>query len=181
MSESDDSYVPFTIRGIGLDPESKTPVLLLQDHAARLLLPIWIGPFEAGAIANALEGRAPPRPMTHDLLVRLMTALGAKVTGVDVRALEEGTFYANLHLESSDGEAMVVDCRPSDAVAIAVRVDAPVRVEASVLRVAHPLPQEEREAAEGRLVVAADDEDARARLSEQLADMAPDDFGKYET
>ncbi len=180
MSDSDDTFVPFTIRGIGLDPESKTPVLLLQDHAARLLLPIWIGPFEAGAIANALEGRAPPRPMTHDLLVRLMTALDAKVTGVDVRSLEEGTFYANLHLETTAGDEVIIDCRPSDAIALAVRVDAPVRVEASVLRVAHPLPKEEGEA-EGNMSVAADDEDARARLSEQLADMAPDDFGKYET
>lgn len=179
MSEAD-NFVPFTIRGIGLDPESKTPVLLLQDHAARLLLPIWIGPFEAGAILNALEGRAPPRPMTHDLLVRLLTTLDARVTRVDIRSLESGTFYANLHLVTTDDEPLVVDCRPSDAIALAVRVDAPIRVETDVLRVAHALPAEEATDS-GATGVSADDDEARARLVAELAEMSPDDFGKYET
>ncbi len=181
MSDSGDSFVPFTVRGIGLDPESRSPVLLLQDHAARLLLPIWIGPFEAGAIANALEGRGPPRPMTHDLLALLLTTLDARVTRVDVRSLDEGTFYANLHLETAGGETRVVDCRPSDAIALAVRVEAPIRVETSVLRVAHPLPAEEGAQGEGPVAVAADDDDAKARLAEQLASMSPEDFGKYKT
>jgi uncharacterized protein len=179
MSDAD-NFVEFTIRGIGVDPESNTPVLMLQDHSARLLLPIWIGPLEAGAILSALEGRAPPRPMTHDLLVRLMTALDARVTRVDVRSLEGGTFYADLHLETGGGESVVVDCRPSDAIALAVRVDAPVRVEAEVLRVAHPLPTKENTESPDN-AVSADDEEARARLVEQLAEMTPDEFGEYET
>ena len=128
MPESSDRFfLPFTVRGVGWDLESRAPVLLLQDHAARLVLPIWIGSYEAGAIAAALEGQAPKRPATHDLLAQVVEALNARVTGVDVRSLEGNTFFANLHLER-EGEALVVDCRPSDAIALAVRANAPVRV-----------------------------------------------------
>ncbi len=179
MSDDDGRYLPFVVRGIGLDPQSKNPVLLLQDPSERLLLPIWIGVFEAGAIAAALEGHEMPRPMTHDLLARLVEALGAKVLGVDVRALDGGTYLGNLRLEEAGGRSLVVDCRPSDAVALAVRVGAPIRVEAAVLRAAHTLEGDAE--GDGPIAVAADDQEALDKLADQLAEMDPEDFGKYRT
>lgn len=178
-------YVTFTVRGLAVDPDSRLPILLLQDPGGRVLLPIWIGAFEAGAIATRLEGRTLPRPMTHDLLFNIVTALGAEVLHLDIRALKGGTFYGNLHLRAADGRRHAIDCRPSDGVAVAVRADAPIRVAADVLEAARPLDAEEPGAGEADeaprvAFVAAGDEAARARLAEQLADMDPEDFGEYE-
>ncbi|MCB9538043.1 MAG: bifunctional nuclease family protein [Myxococcales bacterium] len=183
---SDQRYVTFTVRGLALDPDSRLPILLLQDPGGRVLLPIWIGAFEAGAIATRLEGRTFPRPMTHDLLFNVVTALGAEVLHLDIRALKGGTFYGSLHLRAADGRRHAIDCRPSDGVAVAVRAEAPIRVAADVLEAAQPLQEEgqgaDEEGGEAPRVafVAAGDEAARARLAEQLADMDPEDFGKYE-
>lgn len=172
------SYVPVKVRGLAIDPNSRLPILLLQDHGGRVLLPIWIGAFEAGAIATRLEDRSFPRPMTHDLLQKAIEALGGRVVRVDIRALEKGTFFADLHLETAAGEAVRIDCRPSDAVALAVRAEAPIRAAAKVLEAAQPMPSDEddEEAHPQQVVVPADDEEARARLAEQLAKMDPDDF-----
>lgn len=177
----DSAFVPVKVRGLALDPDSRLPILLLQDHGGRVLLPIWIGAFEAGAIATRLEGRDFPRPMTHDLLKNVIEALGAEVTRVDIRALQEGTFFADLYVRRADGHELRLDCRPSDAVALAVRVGAPLRAAAQVLEAAQPMPAEE--AGEGKQApapVSADDEEARQRLLDQLAEMDPEDFGDYE-
>jgi bifunctional DNase/RNase len=179
-STQDVRYVDFSVRGLTLDPNTNMPILLLQDHGGRLVLPIWIGAFEAGAIAAELEGHRWPRPMTHDLLKATIEGLGARVVRIDVTHLQEGTFFATLVLEREDGTELRLDCRPSDAVALAVRAAAPIRVAGPVLKAAHPLPTEEQtEHAEPARVASADDDAARRRLIDSLAAMDPEDFGKY--
>lgn len=181
--DSPDRFVEFTIRGLALDPESSVPILLLQDRGGRMILPIWIGAFEAGAIAMHLEGRRFPRPMTHDLLHAVVEALRARVVRLDIRALEQGTFLGSLVLVDADGREHVVDCRPSDGVALAVRADAPVRVAAAVLEAARLIPEEDQLAPDAgqprTMILETEDDAARARLADQLADLAPEDFGKY--
>lgn len=196
----DKRFVAFTIRGLALDPSNRSPILLLQDTGRRLLLPIWIGPYEATAILSQLEGRVPTRPMTHDLLATLVETLDAEVIGVDIRALDEGTFYADLRLRTPEAPELRIDCRPSDGIAIAVRTHGEIRVEAAVLDAAQPLEDflaadgsaapdraaddapdaQERRAPTG-LFVADDDTEGRARLSALLEDMEPEDFGEFET
>lgn len=197
----DKRFVAFTIRGLALDPSNRSPILLLQDDGERLLLPIWIGSYEATAILSQLEGRVPARPMTHDLTVTLVETLGAEVIGVDIRALRDGTFYADLRLRTDDVPELRIDCRPSDGIAIAVRSRGTIRVEAAVLDAAQPLEDffgadaskaadsETGDATDGAgdrraptgLFVADDDTEGRARLSALLEDMEPEDFGEFET
>jgi bifunctional DNase/RNase len=177
-------YVEFTIRGIAIDSRSQSPILLLQDTGRRLLLPIWIGPYEATAILSHLEGRIPERPMTHDLTTRIIGALEADVIGVDIRGLNAGTYLADLRLVTAAGAEIVLDCRPSDAIALAVRARATIRVEAAVLDAAQPLhegPEPAPEASPQSLFVADDDAEGRARLAALLEDMDPEDFGEFET
>jgi bifunctional DNase/RNase len=186
------NFVPFTVRGFVPDDESGQPILLLQDDEARFVLPIWIGVPEAGAIACVLQGQTLPRPMTHDLLAEVIRALGAVVERADVRAIEAGTFLADLWLRGADGVERCVDCRPSDAIALAVRTGAPIRVAAAVLEAAQPIG-DEASGGEGEdagagppttatlAVVSADDTDARARLAEVLARLDPEEFGKFRT
>lgn len=179
-------FVEFTIRGLAIDPRSKLPILLLQDPQARLVLPIWIGAFEASAIMSRIEGRTPPRPMTHDLAMKLVGALGGAITGIDIRALDQGTFLGSLHLRTAGGDALVLDCRPSDGIALAVRAGVPIRVETKVLEAAQPAPRKAGEpeptdiAPTRAFFISDDDEAGRERLARMLADMDKDDFGDYE-
>ncbi len=187
------TYVPFTVRGFVPDNENGQPILLLQDDEARFVLPIWVGVPEAGAIACVLQGQTLPRPMTHDLLASVVEALGATVERADVRAIEAGTFLADLWLRGADGALRCVDCRPSDAIALAVRTGAQIRVAAAVLEAAQPINPEETGAPEGAsdvgaagetaalAAVSADDADARARLALALARLDPEAFGKFRT
>src|SRR6185436_11243475 len=106
------------------DPVVGTPVVRLTekpagDHGAREL-PIWIGPFEAQAIALEIQGVPPPRPLTHDLMKQLIERLGAKLVRVEITDLREGTYFATLHLEGPGGKGLSVDSRPSDAIALAL-------------------------------------------------------------
>jgi bifunctional DNase/RNase len=122
--------------GLALDEKAQSPVLILKDEARDLALPIWIGPVEAMAISLAINAVETPRPMTHDLLVRVVAGLGAAVTAVEVVALREGTFYAEILVaQGAPGaeEIRRIDCRPSDAIALAVRANVPIRVAESVL------------------------------------------------
>jgi uncharacterized protein len=120
------------IFGLAVDEKAQSPVLVLKDEARDLALPIWIGPVEAMAISLALNSVETPRPMTHDLLGRLITALGGRLAAVEVVSLREGTFYAEIVVETSAGEKRI-DARPSDAIALAARANAPIRVAESVL------------------------------------------------
>jgi len=124
------------IFGLALDEKAQSPVLILKDEARDLALPIWIGPVEAMAISLAINAVETPRPMTHDLLVRVVAGLGGTVTAVEVVALREGTFFAEIVVaqgEPGAEEIRRIDCRPSDAIALAVRAHVPIRVAESVL------------------------------------------------
>lgn len=122
--------------GLAVDEKAQSPVVILKDEARDLALPIWVGPVEAMAISLALNAVETPRPMTHDLLGRVVEALSATLAAVEVVALREGTFFAELVLRRAvaDGdETLRVDCRPSDAIALAARLGVPIFVAESVL------------------------------------------------
>ncbi len=120
------------IRGLMIDPAANTPIVVLKEVNGDQLLPIWVGPFEANAIAFEIEKMSPPRPMTHDLLRNLILQMGGRVRRVVVTELHNNTFYAVIELEVA-GKMLFLDARPSDAIALALRVDAPIFVHESVL------------------------------------------------
>ncbi|HYV57697.1 MAG TPA: bifunctional nuclease domain-containing protein [Candidatus Nitrosopolaris sp.] len=136
--------VEVEVRGMGIDPSSGTPVVRLVEKAkAGRELAIWIGPFEAQAIAMELEGVAAPRPLTHDLMKALVERLGAKLDRVVIEDLRENTFFATLHLTGPGGGDLVLDARPSDAIALALRLHGPIVVVEEVFAkatAAHPEP-----------------------------------------
>jgi uncharacterized protein len=129
---SDDQLVEMSVAGLVLDPSSNAPIVILKDRTGEISLPIWIGLAEATAIASAVKKLELARPMTHDLFRSAVTELGAVVKRVVVSSLQGSTFIAELELEQG-GELKVLDARPSDAIALAVRFAAPILVAASVL------------------------------------------------
>lgn len=122
------------IRALMMDPNSGTPIIILKDVNSETMLPIWVGAYEANAIALEIEKIAPPRPMTHDLLRNLIIELGMKVERVVVTSLRDNTFYAIIELSSGNGDAMRLDSRPSDAIALALRADCPIFVDLEVIQ-----------------------------------------------
>ena len=122
------------IRALMMDPNSGTPIIILKDVNSETMLPIWVGAYEANAIALEIEKIAPPRPMTHDLLRNLIVELGMKVDRVVVTSLRDNTFYAVIEIIADDGEAMRLDSRPSDAIALALRADCPIYVDSEVIQ-----------------------------------------------
>lgn len=152
------------VQGLTIDPASNSPILILKEPEGERSLPIWIGLLEATAIASELEKVAFARPMTHDLLRNVITSLDHSITKVEVVDLKDNTFYALVHLLGPEGER-VIDARPSDAVALALRAEAPIFVAPKVL-----------EAAGGAEAVASPDED---KWKDLLEKMDPEDFGKY--
>jgi len=155
--------VPMTIKGLMLDPVSNSPIVVLKDGQEKIFLPIWVGIFEANAIALQLENVATPRPMTHDLMRNLMKAIEARVEKVVISDLRESTFYAVIHI-SVGGKTIDVDARPSDAIAIALRTEAPIFVDQNVLDQAQ--------------TIAPDDAEGD-QLKKWLEQVSPDDLGKY--
>ena len=140
MSKSDqDDFIQMEVKGLMLDPISDAPIVVLRDVNGSRFLPIWIGVPEANAIALVLEDVKVPRPMTHDLFVATLHGLGVSVVQIEVHNLIKNTFYARLHLEV-DGAPKLVDSRPSDAIAIALRAGAPILVSESVLKNARANP-----------------------------------------
>jgi bifunctional DNase/RNase len=124
--------VEMQIRGLMMDPVTNMPIIVLKDVASDLILPIWVGIFEANAIALELEKTTTPRPMTHDLLQNLARGLNAQVTKVVVSELRDDTFYALIWMDHA-GETVAMDARPSDAIALALRWDCPIYVNRTVL------------------------------------------------
>ena len=153
------------IRGLMLDPSSNVPIVILRDTQSQLFLPIWIGVFEANAIALRIEGVEPPRPMTHDLLRLMLEQLGAQVEKIVISDLKESTFFAVIHVHH-DGQSIGIDARPSDAIALALRAEAPIFVLRSVL--------DKAQAAE--LATDVSDEE---RLKKWLEEISPDELGKW--
>jgi bifunctional DNase/RNase len=154
--------------GVRLEIPANAPVVLLKEQTGERVLPIYIGPEEAKAIALAVEGVVPPRPLTHDLLRDTLAALGADVTRVSVTELRDRTFYAELELRIN-GQTLRVSSRPSDAIALAVRVDAPIYASEAVLdEAAAPPPEPEGDPEEQEQIV---DE-----FREFIDQVNPDDF-----
>ena len=157
--------VEMKIRTLMMDPVSQMPIVILRDVDGETILPIWVGPFEANAIAMEIEKVATPRPMTHDLIKTILTGLNAAVTKVVVSELKDDTFYATIWLER-DGEVITIDSRPSDALALALRLDCPIFVEDQVLKTS-------------RMAASASDKNNTEDLKRWLAQLNDEDFGRY--
>jgi len=125
--------VEMRIRGLLMDPVTNTPIVILKDANSDTVLPIWVGMFEASAIQLEIEKVSTPRPMTHDLIKNVLAGLDAHVHKVVVTELKEDTFYAVIWMER-EGRIISIDSRPSDALALALRVDCPIFVEDEVLK-----------------------------------------------
>jgi len=125
--------VEMKIRGLMMDPVTNMPIVILKDATSSDVLPIWVGIYEANAIALEIEKVSTPRPMTHDLIKTLLTGLDAGIRKVVVSELKEDTFYAVIWIEKNGG-LISIDSRPSDALALALRLDCPIFVDDSVLK-----------------------------------------------
>jgi bifunctional DNase/RNase len=157
--------IEMTIKGLMVDPITNMPIVILKDKDGERVLPIWVGIFEANAIALQIENIATPRPMTHDLLRNIITDLDGQVDRVVVSDLKDNTFFAIIHL-TVKGEAVVVDARPSDAIALALRTRAPILVDETVIDNAKTVDFTSETA----------DSD---RLQKWLESLDPDEMGKY--
>src|SRR5215467_5025748 len=164
-------FVEMKVRGLALDAVSNMPIIILRDEEDKRSLQIWVGIFEANAIALELEKVAPARPMTHDLIKNILETLEARVLKVVVTDLKENTFFAVLHLQLGETE-YTVDSRPSDAIALALRVAAPIYVDEDVVRKAKTLDVAPKETES----VKADDPE---RIREWLGNIKPEDFEKF--
>ena len=164
--------IPLDLVGVRVELPANQPIVLLRDPDSGRFLPIWIGGAEAMSISSHLEGEVPPRPLTHQLMVDTLTALGAELEAVHLTDLREGTFYAELHLHV-DGREIVVSSRPSDAIAVAIRVGSvPILVDEDLFaRVAIELGD-----VDGEDEPAVDPEEEVRRFRAFLEDLDPDDF-----
>lgn len=162
--------VEMKVAGLTIDPVTNTPIVILKDREEKRILPIWIGLFEASAIATELEGINFSRPMTHDLIRDILSNLGVEVLKVEVHDLRNNTFFANIHL-LREGKTQVVDSRPSDALALALRAGAPIYVEERVI-------EKSRSIDVGTKITDLEKE-KEDKLKEFLENLDPDDFGKY--
>ena len=157
--------IEMTIKGLMVDPITNMPIIILRDKDGQRVLPIWVGVFEANAIALQIENVATPRPMTHDLLRNVIHDLKAEIRKIVVSDLKENTFYALIHLEVN-GEPVAVDARPSDAIALALRARAPIYVEDSVIDNA-------------KTVDFTPEKGDAERLQKWLESLDPEEMGKY--
>jgi len=138
------------IRALMMDPNSGTPIIILKDVNSDTMLPIWVGAYEANAIALEIEKIAPQRPMTHDLLRNLIVEMGAHVERVVVTELRDNTFFAVIEMSTLDGMNVMLDSRPSDAIALALRADCPIFVDMEVIRASrNTVASEQQEAEQG--------------------------------
>ena len=157
--------IEMTVKGLMLDPITNMPIILLRDKDGERVLPIWVGGFEANAIAIQMENITTPRPMTHDLLRNVIHDLKAEIRKIVVSDLKENTFYALIHLEVN-GEPLAIDSRPSDAIALALRARAPIYVEDRVMDNA-------------KTVDFASEKGDNERLQKWLESLDPEEMGKY--
>lgn len=142
--------IEMTIKGLMIDPITNMPIIILRDGDGQRMLPIWVGVFEANAIALQLESVQTPRPMTHDLMKNLLDEMGASIERVVVCDLRENTFYATIYLRTSQ-KTIAVDSRPSDAIALALRTQSPILVEESVIEGARSAENAKESSDVGRL------------------------------
>ncbi|HBE43903.1 MAG TPA: hypothetical protein DDW17_00245 [Deltaproteobacteria bacterium] len=157
------------VAGITVDPFTNTPIVILKDLEEKDVLPIWIGLLEASSIATAIENIQTPRPMTHDLLKNILDALGIKVIKIEVNDLRDNTYFALIHFDVNK-KRLVIDARPSDAIALALRTGASIFVEESVIQKSAKVDLTQK----GDKVVTD-----TVEWEEILENLNPDDFGKY--
>jgi len=157
--------VEMKIRGLLMDPVTNMPIVILRESDSETVLPIWVGVYEANAIALEIEKVSTPRPMTHDLLKNLLIGLETTVRKVVVTELKDDTFYAVIWLDRG-GEIISIDSRPSDALALALRMDCPIYVEEEVLK-------------SSKLTTAASDRVSSDDLRRWLENLGEDDLGRY--
>ncbi|MCC6362952.1 MAG: bifunctional nuclease family protein [Bryobacterales bacterium] len=157
--------VEMKIRGLMMDPVTNMPIVILKDNNGNTILPIWVGIYEANAIALEIEKVSTPRPMTHDLIKTLLLGLETAVHKVVVNELKDDTFYALIWLEK-DGELITVDSRPSDALALALRLDCPIYVDESVLK-------------SSKMANAMSDRVNNEELRRWLEGLSDEDLGRY--
>ena len=157
--------IEMTIKGLMIDPITNMPIVILRDKDGQRVLPIWVGVFEANAIALQMENVSTPRPMTHDLLKNVISDLKADITKIVVSDLRENTFYALIYL-LVNGEPVAIDARPSDAIALALRAQAPIFVEDRVIDNA-------------KTVDFVPDKENSERLQKWLESLDPETMGRY--
>ncbi|MGO9275360.1 MAG: bifunctional nuclease family protein [Terriglobia bacterium] len=157
--------VEMKIRGLMMDPVTNMPIVILKDVNGGSVLPIWVGIYEANAIALEIEKVATPRPMTHDLIKNVLAGLDAHVHKVVVTELREDTFYALIWLER-EGQVLSIDSRPSDALALALRADCPIFVEDEVLK-------------NSKVAGSAADKVNNEELRKWLENLGDEDMGRY--
>ncbi|HET9569587.1 MAG TPA: bifunctional nuclease family protein [Vicinamibacterales bacterium] len=157
--------IEMTIKGLMVDPITNMPIIILRDKDGQRVLPIWVGVFEANAIALQMENVTTPRPMTHDLLKNVICDLKADIQKIVVSDLRENTFYALIYL-TVNGEPVAVDARPSDAIALALRAQAPIFVEDRVIDHA-------------KTVDFVPDKENSERLQKWLESLDPETMGRY--
>jgi len=161
--------IEMQLGGLGFDPKNMSPIVLLKDPEERNFLPIWIGMFEAAAIAMELQEFKSPRPMTHDLLTKMIDVLAGKVHRIVINEIIDNTFYAIIEVSKAgekEGEKIKIDARPSDAIAIAVRAHVPIFVSEGVM-------------VKAKMVNAEKDEEETQKFKDFIDNINPDDFQKY--
>ncbi len=159
-----------TVKGLTIDPLTSTPIVILKDAEGKNTVPIWIGLMEASAIATEMEKIQLSRPMTHDLMRNILESLEAKVVKIVVNDLKDNTFYALIHIMVGSQE-IVVDSRPSDAIALALRTDSPILVDKKVIAKSRKVDLTKEEG--------LSEEENKKRWAEILEKLSPEDFGKY--
>lgn len=160
-----------TISSVNMDPVTNSPIIILKEIEGEQTLPIWVGLLEATAIASEMEGVRFSRPMTHDLLKNIMDKTDIKIDKIEICDLKDNTYYAIIHLMNR-GKALSIDSRPSDAIALALRTEAPIFVSDDVLKKSKQI-----EAAKES--VPADKSEKGKRWQDILEKLKPEDFGKY--
>lgn len=170
MTTQVSDFVEMKVTGLTIDPFTSMPIIILKDTEEKCALPIWIGLIEASAIATELEHITLTRPMTHDLLKNLIEQLSASVKRVEVNDLSDNTFYARVYISKASGEEILLDARPSDAIAIALRVKSPIYVARHVIEKSRKIDLSK----EG-----GSDEMRKRKWTEILENLSPEDFGKY--
>ncbi len=166
-------WLEMKVKGLALEPLSNMPMIILRDEEDKRSLPIWVGLFEANAIALELEKISTPRPMTHDLIKKILEALEARVQKIVVNDVRDNTFYAVIHLRLGSAD-ITVDSRPSDAIALALRVGAPIFVDEEVVHKARTLEvAKETEIGTGK-------GDDPAKIKKWLESLKPGDFDRIE-
>jgi bifunctional DNase/RNase len=173
MMKKEDT-IQMSVGGLTLDPVTKTPIVILKDTENKLNLPIWIGLLEATAMATEIEGIKMARPMTHDLLKAILGEVGCSVECVEITELKENTYYAAVNLKLA-GRELIIDSRPSDAIALALRTKSPIYVAKAVLEASSMLQQNEDANERGVENVS---NVSKEKWAEILEKMAPEDF-KY--